>query len=59
MTNPDLPRAKTAAAVRRLARDDKAREKLFPASTARNPLKSLDSDEIVRDLRSINGLPGR
>jgi hypothetical protein len=25
----------------------------------RNPLKSLDSDEIVRDLRIINDLPGR
>jgi hypothetical protein len=40
----------------RRQRQGKTPTKNFLRFVARNPLKSLDSDEIVRYLRKINGL---
>ena len=60
MNNPALPHVKTTlarcGASQRLG---KGLRKNFPRFLPSNPLKSLDSDEIVRDLHSIKDLSER
>jgi hypothetical protein len=58
MTISALLHAKEAGAVPALPRAN-GREKFLSAKIPRNPLKMLDSDEIVRDLRNIKDLSGR
>ena len=59
MTNPALPHAKTTGARCGASNAMKKAEKKVSSFKPRNQLKSLDSDEIVRDLRIIKDLPGR
>jgi hypothetical protein len=57
MNNPALPHAKTLSPIPVISEPGgKGKEKNSSHENPCSPLKSLDSDEIVRYLRKINGL---
>jgi hypothetical protein len=60
MNNSALPNGLdyTLPLQRSLSTRERRRENISPTKIQRNPLITLDSDEIVRDFRNIKDLSG-